>query len=190
MPFFKIRKNGYMARIHPLQEQELSSDTREAFAAHVHEHQARITNMKATLGHSPVAFNVYMQWYPLYEELGKVIGKRMAYLYAWAVSNATSCALCTTYFRKIMIDAGEDMASLSLTDAQQHLLSFGRCIAKHQGHIADHLFNSIAEHYSRKELVTIIAFTGQMIATNVFNNVVETEIDEYLTAFITEPKYC
>lgn len=178
-----------MARIDPLKDHELDKDTREAFAAHVRDHQARITNMKATLGHSPVAFSVYMQWYPLYEELGKVIGKRMAYLYAWSVSNATSCALCTTYFRKIMIEAGEDLTKPVLSESQEKLLAFGRCVTKHQGHIADHLFNSIAANYTKKELVTIIAFTGQMIATNIFNNVAETEIDEYLTAFLHEPKY-
>ena len=30
-------------------------------------------------------------------------------------------------------------------------------------------------------MVLLIAFAGQMIATNIFNNVIQTEIDEYFT---------
>ena len=30
-------------------------------------------------------------------------------------------------------------------------------------------------------MVVLIAFAGIMIATNIFNNVIETEIDEYLS---------
>ena len=33
-------------------------------------------------------------------------------------------------------------------------------------------------------MVVLIAFTGQMIATNVFNNVIETDIDEYLSDYL------
>jgi hypothetical protein len=179
-----------MARIAPVQEHEQDHALRQAFAQHVQDHKARITNMKATMGHSLLSFSVYMQWYPLYEELNRVLGKRLAYLYAYAVSNGAGCALCSTYFRKIMIESGEDPARLSLTDPQKKLLAFGQCIAKHQGHIANHVFNSVAEHYTKEELVIIVAFTGQMIATNIFNNVIETDIDEYLTAFLPEPKYC
>jgi hypothetical protein len=35
----------------------------------------------------------------------------------------------------------------------------------------------------------LIAFAGQMIATNVFNNVVETNIDEYLFDYLPPLKY-
>ena len=37
--------------------------------------------------------------------------------------------------------------------------------------------------FSDKEIVVLTAFAGIMIATNIFNNVVQTEIDEYLFPF-------
>ena len=55
--------------------------------------------------------------------------------------------------------------------------------AKHKGNIADHLYNAVAVNYSNTEMIVLIAFAGQMIATNIFNNVIETDIDEYLDEY-------
>src|SRR5688572_29934685 len=102
-----------MARISPIQNRELQPSVQMAFERHVKEYNTRITNMKATLGHSLIAFEVYMQWYPLYEEVEKILGKRLAYLYAYSISSSSECMLCSTFFRKIIIDAGEKPDKLS-----------------------------------------------------------------------------
>src|SRR5437763_1066357 len=103
-----------MARIAPLTDSELQPAVRAAFENHKKEYNARITNMKATLGHSLLAFDVYMQWYPLYAQVEKILGKRLAYLYAYSISKASDCPLCSAYFRKLIIDAGEKPESLIL----------------------------------------------------------------------------
>lgn len=177
-----------MSRIKPLSENELSPSVKVAFEKHIKDYNARITNMKATLGHSLLAFEVYMQWYPLYEEVEKILGKRLAYLYAWSISYASDCPLCSTFFRKIIIDAGETPENLELTSLEKKVLDFGSSIAKCGGNIADHVYNSLAEHYSKNEMVMLIAFAGQMIATNIFNNVIETDIDDYLTSYLPSVK--
>ena len=169
-----------MARIQPLNTDEISPSVKIAFERHIQEYSGRITNMKATLGYSLPAFEAYMQWYPLYEEVEKILGKRMAYLYAHAVSLAADCPLCSTFFRKIIIDAGEKPDQLDLNEAEKNILDFGGSIAKFKGNIADHVYNAVAVNYSKQEMIILIAFAGQMIATNVFNNVIETDIDEYL----------
>jgi len=177
-----------MARIPPVREHELQPSVRIAFDRHVKEFNARITNMKATLGHSLLAFEVYMQWYPLYEEVEKILGKRLAYLYAYSISKASDCPLCSTYFRKIIIDSGEKPESLDLTPSQKDMLDFGSAVARCQGNINDHLFDTIASQYSKTDMVILIAFAGQMIATNIFSNVIETDIDEYLSEYLPSPK--
>ena len=178
-----------MARIPPITENEVSPSVKVAFERHIQEYKGRITNMKASLGHSLLAFEVYMQWYPLYEEVERIVGKRMAYLYAYAISHATDCPLCSTFFRKIIIDAGEKPETLEITQRQQDLLDFGSSIAKYHGNIADHIYNPVAAQYSKDEVIILIAFAGQMIATNVFNNVIETDIDEYLIEYLPSIKY-
>jgi hypothetical protein len=172
-----------MARIDPIASEKITTDTRDAFDKHVKDYQARITNMKATLGHSLLSFNVYMQWYPLYERVKRITGERPAYLFAWSVSNSSNCPLCSTFFRKIIIDNGEKPEALSLSEYENTLLDFGSSIAQYKGCIANHVYNDLAQHHNDEEMVVLIAFAGQMIATNIFNNVIETEIDTYLTSY-------
>src|ERR1044071_7926112 len=166
-----------MARIKPVSETEKTESIREAFKKHTVEYGARITNMKATLAHSLLAFNIYMEWYPLYAAVEMILGKRLAYLYAYSISYASDCPLCSTFFRKIIIDAGEKPEALELTPSEQKILDFGSSIAKHHGNIADHVYDAVASHFNKTEMTLLIAFAGQMIATNVFNNVIETDID-------------
>jgi hypothetical protein len=177
-----------MARIQPVSETETTSSLRQAFEKHVKDYNARITNMKATLGHSLLAFEVYMEWYPLYEDVEKILGKRLAYLFAYSISYASDCPLCSTFFRKIIIDAGETPENLQLTSTEQKVLEFGSSIAKDRGHIADDVYNDVATQYDKKDMVVLIAFAGQMIATNIFSNVTETDIDQYLFDYLPSVK--
>jgi hypothetical protein len=140
--------------------------------------------MKATLGHSLLAFEVYMQWYPLFEEVKKILGERLTCLFAWSISHDSNCPLCSTYFRKIIIDKGETPESLALTSQEQEVLDFGSTIASRQGHMDIAIYDSLANRFTEKEMVLLIAFAGQMIATNIFNNVIETDIDEYLFDYL------
>jgi hypothetical protein len=173
-----------MARIHPLKTDAVEAPIKTAFQKHVEEYRGRITNMKATLGHSLISFEVYMQWYPLYIQTEKILGKRLAYLYAYAISKASHCPLCSTFFRKIIIDAGEKPESLVLTDAEQDVLNLGSSITKYSGNISDHVYDAVASNFTEEHMVALIAFAGQMIATNIFNNVIETDIDEYLKDYL------
>jgi len=179
-----------MARIEPLATTEISPDVKIAFEHHVQEYNGRITNMKATLGRSLIAFEAYMQWYPLYSEVEKILGKRMASLYAHSISCAADCPLCSTFFRKIIIDSGETPEKVELSESEKDILNFGSGITKHKGNIADQLYNKVAVNYKESEMVILVAFAGIMIATNIFNNVIETEIDEYLSAYRSNMKYC
>jgi len=179
-----------MARIEPLATKKISPNVKIAFERHVQEYGGRITNMKATLGHSLIAFEAYMQWYPLYSEVEKILGKRMASLYAHSISCAADCPLCSTFFRKVIIDSGETPEKLELSESEKDVLNFGSGITKHKGNIADHLYNKVAANYKESEMVILVAFAGIMIATNIFNNVIETEIDEYLSGYRSNMKYC
>src|SRR5215207_9331209 len=156
-----------MSRIKPLSENELSSSVKNAFEKHIKECNARITNMKAILGYSVIAFEAYMQWYPLYTEVEKMLGKRMASLYAHSISCAADCPLCSTFFRKIIIDSGETPEKLELSESEKDVLNFGSSITKHKGNIANYLYSAVAAKYNETEMVVLIAFAGIMIATNV-----------------------
>lgn len=149
-------------------------------------YNARITNMKATLGHSYTAFQAYMQWYPLYEEVKRILGDRLSPLFAWSISEAADCPLCSTYFRKIIIESGQDPEALVLTAAEQAVLTFGATIAANKGSVPDAVYAPIAAQYADRQIVVLTAFAGIMIATNIFNNVIHTEIDDYLHPYVAD----
>jgi alkylhydroperoxidase family enzyme len=174
-----------MPRILPLPNEQYTADTRQAFEKHVCGHHSRITNMKATMGWSLPVFEVYMHWYDLYEEVKKITGPRLAYLFAHAISAGSNCPLCTTYFRKIIIDNGERPEQLVLTGNEQALIDFGAAIAIRSGEVSDDVYRQIAALYTPAQIVLLVGFAGQMIATNIFNNVLQVQIDEYLTGYVS-----
>src|SRR6476646_4799554 len=149
-----------MARIDPISENEGAQSIREAFQKHTVDYNAKITNMKATLAHSLLVFDVYMQWYPLYAEVERILGNRLAYLYAYSISYASDCPLCSTFFRKMVIDAGEKPEALVLTAWEQKLLEFGSSISKDHGKIADNVYKVIASRFNKEEMIILIAFAG------------------------------
>lgn len=175
-----------LPRIPPLPEANASPETKQAYHHHKLNYHGRITNMKSTLGHSTIAFEAYMQWYPLYEEVKKILGERLSPQYAWSISEASDCPLCSTYFRKTIIEAGENPEHLILSEQDRQVLSFGAAIALNKGFVPDEIYQPIAKQYSEQAMVILIAFAGIMIATNIFNNVIHTEIDEYLYPFLSK----
>src|SRR5258706_7583115 len=155
-----------MPRLQPLTSEQLSPDTKATFEKHVREHQSRITNMKATMGRSVLTFEIYMRWYDLYEKVKEMTGERMAYLFSHSISLGSNCPLCTTYFRKVIIENGERPEELILTEEEQTLLDFGSELSINRGEVGDDLYNKVAAKYSEEEMVVLVAFAGQMIATN------------------------
>jgi long-chain acyl-CoA synthetase len=47
----------------------------------------------------------------------------------------------------------------------------------------DELYDAVARHLRPEQVVTLTAFAGLMIATNVFNNALRVDLDDYLLPF-------
>ena len=67
-----------MARIPPVDETSAPPASQELAAAHVAT-GGRMTNMKWTLAHSPVALDALLQWYPLHDA-GRAGARRAAHV--------------------------------------------------------------------------------------------------------------
>lgn len=176
-----------MPRILPLQRKEYTSEIKISFIQHETVYSSRINNTKATLGHSPLAFKVYMEWYPLFQEVKGILGIRLGTIFAWTVSEAANCLVSTAYFRKDIIQAGEQPEELNISPREQELLNFGIAVAQSRSAISDELYKPIQERYSAREIVILTTFTGMIVATSIFNNVIGVEIDEDLAPYL--PKH-
>ncbi len=143
----------------------------------------RVTNMKQTLAHSPRALVALMEWYPLRDEVAGFLGSRATTVFAHAVSTEAECVVCSTFFRRIMIDAGEDPDRLVLNEHETALVAYGRALTRDQGRVPEACYAAVAGFLTPPQLVALTAFGGMMIATNIFNNALDVELDEYLGSY-------
>src|SRR6516225_5802571 len=106
-----------MPRIPSLSDEEAPPASRvlldEQRAAH-----GRVTNMKRTLAHSPTALRALMTWYDLHTEVITFLGNRLATLFAHVISSQTDCLICSTFFRRWLIEAGEDLDRLEMKERE------------------------------------------------------------------------
>lgn len=168
-----------MARVRPLSVEEAPLAARAELEAHVAT-GGRATNMKRTLAHSPVALHVLLQWYPLRDAVRAFLGERLTLLFAHAVSAQTDCLICSTFFRRLLIEAGEAPDEPKLDGREQAIVEYGRQLARDANRVSDELHTRLARFLAPEQLVTLTAFGGLMIATNIFNNALRVDLDEYL----------
>jgi alkylhydroperoxidase family enzyme len=176
-----------MARIPPLDEAEADPAGRAALDGIVVAH-GRTTNMKGTLARSPVALDALMTWYDLRAAVVPFLGERATTLFAHAISAGTDCLVCSTFFRRLLIDSGEDPDSLRLDDWEQTIVEYGRQLAVDPHGVSDDLFARLAARLEPDQIVALTAFGGLMVATNLFNNALRVDLDDYLQSYRKEGK--
>ena len=156
----------------------------EARAAHdAHARRARITNMKRTLLHSVPAFDALMTWYALRDAVQPFLGERLTTLFAHAISVETDCLICSTFFRRLLTESGEDPDRLALDAREAAVLEFGRRLATPPYTVPDEAYAAIAAAFSHEQIVVLTAFGALMVATNVFNNALAVPLDDYLEPY-------
>ncbi|HVS34630.1 MAG TPA: hypothetical protein VMS17_03545 [Gemmataceae bacterium] len=171
-----------MARIPPISIDAAAPEARRELERQLAAH-GRVTNMKRTLARSPAALRALMTWYDLHAEVVAFLGPRLTTLFAHAVSTETDCLICSTFFRRLLLESGEDPGALRLDEREQAVVDYGRQIARDANGVSDELFRRIAHYCEPDQIVTLTAFAGLMIATNVFNNALRVDLDECLFPF-------
>ncbi len=144
--------------------------------------RGRMTNMKRTLLHSPAAHRIYAEWFTLRSELS-AIPDRPIWVFSHAISKASNSRIAITFFRRALINAGFDPDALVLSEEEVLLDTFGRAIVADSNAIPSDTWTKLKDRYDAKTLVDLVAFAGIMLATAVFNNVVEVDFDPELEAF-------
>lgn len=171
-----------MARVAPVDRASADAVTRAELDSIAAEH-GRVTNMKQTLAHSAVALRALMEWYPLHGEVRAFLGDRATMLFVHAISTATDCLICSTFFRRILIERGENPDDLQLDELEQLVVDYGRQLVRDPNQVDDALYAKLAARFEPAQIVALTAFGGIMIATNVFNNALRVDLDEYLEPF-------
>jgi alkylhydroperoxidase family enzyme len=176
-----------MARIAKI-EYEKASPELQALYKKVEKEHGVVTNMKATLLHSPVALNAVLEWYPLFDKVKPVIGERRAILFCDAISRENACTLCSSFMNRAIIKGGEDPQHLQLDEKDQAIVDFGRQLAKDPNRVSSALFNKLSSFLNPEQIVDLTAFGALMIVNNVFNSALQVDLDESLDAFKIQPE--
>jgi alkylhydroperoxidase family enzyme len=171
-----------MSRIAPVEIGEAGPQARAELERQLAAH-GRVTNMKRTLAHSATALHALMTWYPLRDRVVPFLGERATTLFAHAISARTDCLICSTFFRRILIESGEDPEALVLVAREQAVVDYGAQLARDANGVSDLLYNRLEAFLTPAQIVDLTAFGALMIATNVFNNALRVDLDGYLEPY-------
>lgn len=138
---------------------DLSTAPQEVRAA-VDNHLAQgyqLTNEKLTLLHNVTAFHTLEESsYELDRELQRLIGKRAADFYEYAISLQNDCLVCSAYFSCLLIE-------------------YGRAIARDPKHVPEDLMRLMQQTFTEEQLVVITTMGVFMIANNYFNDILNVD---------------
>lgn len=171
-----------MTRIEPLEHATATPEQRATLDGII-ARWGRATNMKRTLARSPVALHALMEWYPLRDAVEPVLGERLTAIFCHAISAQSDCLICSTYFRRELIDAGENPDELVLDEREQAVVDFGRQLMVDSNGVDDGLYARLGAFLTPEQIIDLTTFGALMVATNVFNNALRVPLDEYLFAY-------
>lgn len=174
-----------MGRIPMVNYEDAKGQVKEAFDYQIKK-SGSITNMKRVLLQSCEAYDAYMGWYTLYAKLNEILGERGAIIYSHAISTTNGCLLCSLFFIRDIRNIGEDPNELVFSEKEDLVVELGRQIVMNPNEVSDELFAKLKEYFNDEEIVVLVAFAGQMIATNNFNAVLKVDVDGSLESYKPE----
>ena len=165
-----------MPRIEPIDPAKASPEAQAAISRHLQQGY-RLTNEKRTLLRNVTAFEALEgQSYAVDREFQRLVGKRAADFFEYAISVQNDCIVCSTYFGKILRSMGiTDFENFSFTPEEELMIEYGRAIARNPKQIPDELFSRLQAAFDEETIVVMTTMAVFMIANNVFNNALQVE---------------
>ena len=167
-----------MARVKLLELNEVTGKEKEAYEELAGRNA--VTNMKKALLQDYATYDAFMGWYTSWDRLVEVVGEKAATIYAHSVSTTNGCLLCSLFFISDLKALGLDPNKLEFDEKEELLVQLGQQIVKDPTAVSDELIDSLKKFFNDKELVVIVGFGAQMIATNNFNSVLKIDLDNWL----------
>lgn len=167
-----------MPRISEINPETAPEAIQKIIADHLADGYA-LTAEKRTLLHNAAAFNaVEAGSYALDDELQRLIGKRAADFYEYAISQKNGCLVCSIYFQNLLKKNGIDFENFAFTSKEEILIEYGQAIAEDPKHVPEELFAKLKANFTEEEIVVITAMGVMMIANNYFNDILDVTPDK------------
>ncbi|MCQ4085451.1 carboxymuconolactone decarboxylase family protein [Saccharibacillus sp. JS10] len=163
----------------PLMKPEEMSPEVQAFMDERLKSGSRVTNMVKTLLYSMPSFRA-MEFYPVRNELQEIIGSRAVYFYCYAISTENDCLVCSTYHAKLLRDLDLQFDEFEFTETEKVLIDYGRGLVNNANNIDPSIYDRLKAKFTPAEIVLITTVGCKMIASNIFNEALKVDLDEYL----------
>ena len=180
------RRNIKMARIKLVEQNEATGAEKERYDELAGRNA--VTNMKKGLLNDAATYDAYMAWYTSWNRLVEVIGFFFNDTATTEIYTTNSCQLCSLFFISDVKGLGLDPANLVYDEKETVLTKLAESIVKDPTSVSDELFEQLRKFFNDQELVVIVGFAGQMIATNNFNSVFKIDVDKRLLPLVQEFK--
>jgi alkylhydroperoxidase family enzyme len=167
-----------MARVQFATQDTVTGKAKEAYENHIKNNN--LTNMKQALLQDEATYEAYMGWYKSWGRLVEIVGKQAAMVLAHSISTTNDCLLCSLFFISDLKASGLNPGELALDEKEQLLSELGKQMVKNPNKISEEVFQGLKKHFSDAEIVVIVGFAGQMIATNNFNSALQIDVDQRL----------
>lgn len=167
-----------MAYVSIPNEDELTEEAKQFYDAKIQK-DGSISNMTHTLLRSMKSFYA-LEFYPIRDEMVKIVGSRATYFYCYAISSENECLVCTTYHARLLKHLNLEPGEFTFSDVEKVLIDYGRGLVNDPNRIDPSIFDRLKHHFSEPEIVLITTVGCKMIASNIFNSALQIDLDEYL----------
>lgn len=159
---------------------DLDDAAKAASDRHVELTGGPLNNLDATLlAHLP-SFTAYTQWFTLRDAVVPYVGERAVSLFCYAISKEYGGEIPTAFFRRVLVEAGDDVDNPQVTETEQLLIDWGRLIARDPHAVPDEMYTRLEEAFNPRLRTLLVAFAGLMVAVNLFSTVGRVPLDEFL----------
>ena len=83
----------------------------------------------------------------------------------------------------MLIQTGDNPDRLKLDGRETAVMELGRALAVSPFKVPEEVYRKIQAHFEPGQIVALTAFGALMVATNVVNNALEVDLDEYLQPY-------
>jgi alkylhydroperoxidase family enzyme len=125
------------------------------------------------------AFQAIVTWYELRTTVRPILGDRLTTLFAHAISAGTGSPVCAAFFRRLLVQSGEDPDTPALDEREAAVVRWGRQLGIDPYGVPPAMHAAVAEWFDAPQLVALATFAALMVATNVLNCTLELPVADF-----------
>ena len=167
MPRYK-RANQY-----PLTQQQ-----KEAVRYHRLYQGGQMNDLKYVLLRDMQSFAVYMGAYNIEKGLYQFLTVHELAVFGYTFCSAQNCPQNAAYFGSKLSGRSEDPDHPSLTEKEALLQEFARALSQDFHHVPAALYQKAVETWKESEVVHLLSYTGQLLASCFAETTMTTDPDE------------